>query len=109
MNIEIFEIDFGPDGDLYMVTKRGNQIMIPNGEMLFEKWADRHGLSHRETQPEYDPEDGSATSSWNIYDKSPDAMREFANAHKHLWMFDRDRGGDLYGDPAELLLCNPGQ
>jgi hypothetical protein len=102
MEIEIFEIDFGTDGDLYMVTKLGNQITIPNGENLFEKWSDRIGLTDVEHEREFEHGGESSTSTSRTYDKSRDLMIEFAMAVKHLWTFARDRDGELYGPESEL-------
>ena len=98
MAIEIFEIDFGIDGDLYFVTKRGNQIIIPNGELLFEKWCDRNRLSHIEREPESDDVDSMCI----VYDKTPGLMKEFAMANKYRWQIEYDANGDFYGDAAEM-------
>jgi hypothetical protein len=98
MNIGIFEIDFGTDGDMYFVTTGGNQISIPNGESLFEKWSDRNGLTHVEREPESD----GVESTHREYDKSGDLMRDFAMAHYHLWHWERDGGGAFYGRVGEI-------
>lgn len=102
--VRIFEIDFGTDGDMYFVTTGGNQISIPNGETLFEKWSDRNGLTHVEREPESD----DVESVHREYDKSGDLMRGFAMAHEHLWIWERDRGGQLYGHTDEYTAwCTP--
>lgn len=98
MKIEIFEIDFTCDGDLCAVTKGGNQIVIDDGERLFEKWCDRHKLSTIEREPESDDVDSMCI----IYDKSPELMTEFALDNINRWRIERDDDGAFYGDPAEI-------
>jgi hypothetical protein len=98
MATEIFEITIGDDADIHMVTRGGNQISIPNGESLFEKWSDTNRLTHVEREPESD----DVESVHREYDKSPELLIEFAIAHDHLWIWDRDRDGILYGHTDEF-------
>jgi hypothetical protein len=93
MKIEIFEIDFGysengSTGDLYFVTKRGNQIIIPDGEYLFEKWCDKHQIV--ETSTFYPKNDN-------------DLLKEFAMMNRNKWQIEYDANGDYYGNAAEFM------
>lgn len=103
MKIEIFEIDFGSTGDLYMVTKRGNQIIIPDGETLFEKWCDKNDLYQIDVEPEFNADD-TDHSILRIYDRNnTDLLKEFAMANRNKWQIEYDHDGEYYGDAAEFI------